>query len=162
MRYLGWLFPAFLILEVTSIVMVSQWLGIWTLALMALQFFTGIFLMRNLGFSSVLMAGETLRHNPQGLSVYQLMWPIRFIISAILLISPGFLSTAIAAGLMLPLKGGPKTNIGSEQAQQAYQQYRQRQQNHANAADGDIIDGDYSEVKPSGSRPSNDVPRIEP
>ncbi|AUZ05585.1 MULTISPECIES: FxsA family protein [Vitreoscilla] len=159
MRYLGWLFPAFLILEVVSIVMVSQWLGIWTLVLMALQFFTGIFLMRNLGFSSVLMAGETLRKNPQGLSVYQLMWPIRFIISAILLISPGFVSTAIAAGLMLPLKGGPKTNIGSEQAQQAYQQYRQRQNNHA---DGDIIDGDYSEVKPSPSRPSNDVPRIEP
>ena len=103
MRYLGWLFPAFFIAEIVSIVVLSQWLGGWTLVLMALQFFIGLFLLRNLGFSNVLVAGETLRNNKQGVSLYQLMWPIRFIVAGLLLLSPGFVSTVFAAGLMLPL-----------------------------------------------------------
>lgn len=151
MRYLGWLFPAFFVAEIVSIVLVSQWLGGWTLVLMAVQFFAGLFLMRNLGFSNVLVAGETLRNNRQGLSLYQLMWPIRFIVAALLLLSPGFVSTAIAAGLMLPLKGGPKTGISSEQAQQVFKQQRQHQRQQSGS---DIIEGEFNEVKP-------DYPRIE-
>ena len=154
MRYLGWLFPAFLILEVVSIVMVSQWLGIWTLALMALQFFGGLFLLRNLGFSNVLVASETLRNNKNGLSVYQLMWPVRFIIAGVLLLSPGFASTSVAAALMLPLKGGPKTGINSEHFQNVHQQAQSRRHNDAS---GDIIDGDFQEIKPEQPQ----YPRIE-
>ena len=154
MRYLGWLFPAFFIAEIVSIVLVSQWLGGWTLVLMALQFFAGLFLLRNLGFSNALVAGETLRNNKQGLSLYQLMWPIRFIIASLLLLSPGFVSTVFAAGLMLPLKAGPKTDITTKHTQQAYQQYKQQR----NRADGDIIEGDFNEVKPDIKR----VERIEP
>ena len=154
MRYLGWLFPAFFIAEIVSIVVLSQWLGGWTLVLMALQFFIGLFLLRNLGFSNVLVAGETLRNNKQGVSLYQLMWPIRFIVAGLLLLSPGFVSTVFAAGLMLPLKAGPKTGITAEHTQQAYQQYKQQR----NRADGDIIEGDFNEVKPDIKR----VERIEP
>ena len=147
MRYLGWLFPAFFIAEIISIVLMSQWLGGWTLVLMAVQFFLGVFLLRNVGFSKVLMAGETLRHNKQGLSLYQLMWPIRFILAGLMLLSPGFISTVFAAGLMLPLKGGPKTGISAAYTQQAYQQRRQQQ-----GQDGDIIEGDFNEVQPELKR----------
>ena len=83
MRYLGWLFPAFFIAEIISIVLVSQWLGGWTLVLMALQFFAGLFLLRNLGFSNVLVVGETLRNKQQGLSLYQLMWTWRALAAAV-------------------------------------------------------------------------------
>ena len=143
MRYLGWLFPAFFITEIVSIVLMSQWLGGWVLVLMALQFFAGLFLLRNLGFSNVLVAGETLRNNKQGLSVYQLMWPVRFIIAGVMLLSPGFVSSFIALLLMLPFKGGPKTGITAEHTKQAYQQYQQKRR-----ADGEVIEGDYHEVKP--------------
>lgn len=148
MRYLGWLFPAFFILEIVSIVLVSQWLGGWTLVLMALQFLAGLFLLRNLGFSNVLVAGETLRHNPKGVSVYQLMWPVRFIIAGVLLLSPGFASSLVSVLLMLPFKGGPKTGITAEHTKEAYKHYKQQKQNSGS----DIIEGEYQEVKPERPR----------
>ena len=154
MRYLGWLFPAFFIAEIISIVLVSQWLGGWTLVLMALQFFAGLFLLRNLGFSNVLVVGETLRNKQQGLSLYQLMWPIRFILAGLLLLSPGFVSTVFAAGLMLPIKAGPKTGITAAHTQQAYQAYKQQRKH----SDGDIIECEFDEVKPDIKR----AERIEP
>ncbi|MFC2417966.1 MAG: FxsA family protein, partial [Eikenella corrodens] len=106
MRYLGiWL----LLLagaEAASIVMVAERLGgMPTLLLMVLSFMVGMVMLRNLGFSSVMLAGS-LFNNQGEVSFYQLLWPLRYIVAALLLMSPGFVSTALALVLMLPIKGG--------------------------------------------------------
>ena len=58
-----------------------------------------------IGLAGVLLAGSTLRSG--GVSLYQLLWPIRYTVAGMLLMSPGFVSTLIAGILLLPIKGGP-------------------------------------------------------
>ncbi|OAM28412.1 MULTISPECIES: FxsA family protein [Eikenella] len=144
MRYLGiWL----LLLagaEAASIVMVAERLGgLPTLLLMILSFMAGLAMLRNLGFSSVMLAGS-LFHNQGELSFYQMLWPLRYIVAALLLMSPGFVSTLLACVLMLPIKGGPSA-VRPEQMGQGYRASGYR-------ADGDIIDGEFETVRPQEER----------
>ncbi len=140
MRYLGiWL----LLLagaEVASIVMVADRLGgLPTLLLMILSFMAGLAMLRNLGFSSVMLAGS-LFHNQGELSFYQLLWPLRYIVAALLLMSPGFVSTLLACVLMLPIKGGPSAVRPNQPGQRhGASGYR---------PDSDIIDGEFETVRP--------------
>ena len=78
MRYLGiWL----LLLagaEAASIVMVAERLGgMPTLLLMVLSFMAGMVMLRNLGFSSVMLAGSLFNSRGE-VSFYQLLWPLRY------------------------------------------------------------------------------------
>ncbi len=140
MRYFGFAFIALAILEVTSIVFMSQWIGGWfTLFLMIVQFFIGSWMMRNIGLSGVLLAGSVIRGDNKGVSIYQLMWPLRYVFAAVLLMSPGFASDIIAGVLLLPLKGpkGITNNVSG--------MYRQARQRSNPAKDeGDIIEGEFT------------------
>ena len=134
MRYLGiWL----LLLagaEAASIVMVAERLGgMPTLLLMVLSFMAGMVMLRNLGFSSVMLAGSLFNSRGE-VSFYQLLWPLRYIVAALLLMSPGFVSTALALLLMRPNQMG--------------QNYR----SSGYGADGDIIDGEFETVRPQEER----------
>ena len=144
MRYLGiWL----LLLagaEAASIVMVADRLGgLPTLLLMVLSFMAGMVMLRNLGFSSVMLAGS-LFNNRGEVSFYQLLWPLRYIVAALRLMSPGFVSTVLALVLLLPIKGGPAAvrpnQTGQDYCASGYQ------------ADGDIIDGEFETVRPQEER----------
>ncbi|MDU1347519.1 MAG: FxsA family protein, partial [Eikenella corrodens] len=75
---------------------------------------------------------------------YQLLWPLRYIVAALLLMSPGFVSTALALVLMLPIKGGP----AAVRPNQMGQNYR----SSGYGADGDIIDGEFETVRPQEGR----------
>ena len=76
MQYFGIGFLVLLFLEIMSIVWVADWLGGGvTLFLMIASFALGLFMLRRIGLAGVLLAGSTLRSG--GVSLYQLLWPIR-------------------------------------------------------------------------------------
>ena len=135
MQFLGIGFLVFIFLEIMSIVWVADWLGgMPTLALMIVSFIIGVFMLRRFGMSGVLLAASAARSGGE-VSAYQLLWPIRYALAALMLMSPGFASSIVAFILMLPIKGKPIVNM----------------QNHApfgstppSRYDSDIIEGDYT------------------
>ena len=142
MRYLGVWLLLLVGAEAASIVMVAERLGgMPTLLLMVLSFMAGMVMLRNLGFSSVMLAGSLFNSRGE-VSFYQLLWPLRYIVAALLLMSPGFVSTALA--LMLPIKGGP----AAVRPNQMGQNYR----SSGYGTDGDIIDGEFETVRPQEER----------
>ena len=97
MRYIRWLFLIVAILEVISIIIVSHYIGGgWTLFLMVVSVFFGLSMLRNTGISGLFVALATINSGSK-ISLYQLLWPLRFIFAALLLISPGFFSDFSAA-----------------------------------------------------------------
>lgn len=120
-------FVAYLLAEVFSIVWVASALGFWaTLLLMLISFFMGSAMLRNMGASATLLSLAVLRSKNENVSFYQLLWPARYAIAAILLILPGFIGTLIAVILLLPFKGKPLAN--NENMEQ-------------------VIDGEFTEIK---------------
>lgn len=140
MRFFGIGFLVLIFLEIMSIVWVADWLGGGlTLLLMIASFFAGIFMLRNTGLSGILMAGATIRSGGD-VSLYQLLWPIRYTVAAVLLMSPGFVSLLIALILLLPIKGKPIAQMNGTvftNTQNPFQRPRR-------SDDEDIIEGEYT------------------
>lgn len=137
MPYFGLALLALLLAEVASIVLMADWLGgLPTLLLMALSFAAGLLMLRNLGFSSVMLAGSLFGRQGK-VSFYQLLWPLRYIVAALMLMSPGFASTVVALVLLLPIKGGPA----------AVQTGRGFNRRFGHQPD-DVIEGDFQTVRP--------------
>lgn len=137
MPYLGFSLLALLLAEVASIVLMADYLGgLPTLLLMAVSFAAGLLMLRNLGFSSVMLAGSLFSQQGK-VSFYQLLWPVRYIVAALMLMSPGFASTLLALVLLLPLKGGP----AAVQTGRGFGRRFGRQ-------DDDVIEGDFHTVRP--------------
>lgn len=151
MRFFGIGFLIFLFFEIFSIVWVADWLGAgWTLFLMIGSFLLGCFMLRRMGISGVLVAVAAARSGNE-VSLYQLLWPIRYAVSAILLMSPGFVSMLLAIGLMLPIKGKAlgacSVNVGGSFTRQTQRQ------------DDDVIEGEYTVTRPH--RSNADTRRLE-
>lgn len=136
MQYFGIGFLVLIFLEIMSIVWVADWLGGgWTLFVMALSFISGIFMLRYTGISGLLLAGAAVRSG-QNISLYQMLWPIRYTAAAVFLLSPGFISTAVALLLLIPFKGNAA--VSSTQSFQSRQTYSSAKD------DEDIIEGEYT------------------
>ncbi|WP_371751061.1 FxsA family protein [Snodgrassella alvi] len=132
MRYIGWALPILAVLEVLSIILVSNLIGGgWTLLIILLSIVCGIFMLRNIGMSGLFLAMATIRTG-NNVSLYQLLWPVRYIFASIMLISPGFVSDIFAALLLLPISG--KSLTGTTQS---FSRSTQPEQ-------GDIIEGEYT------------------
>lgn len=144
MRYFGLILLFLAAGEVASIVLAADWLGgVPTLLLMLLSFGGGLLMLRHIGFSSVLLAGSLFGGRSGGTSLYQLLWPLRYVLAAILLMSPGFVSTLLALGLMLPIKAGPEAvRMGRDFGRRG--------------GAGDVIDGDFQTVRPDGTEAGAD------
>ncbi|HHX2522798.1 TPA: FxsA family protein [Neisseria subflava] len=141
MQYFGIGFLVLIFLEIMSIVWVADWLGGgWTLFLMALSFISGIFMLRYTGISGLLLAGAAVRSG-QNISLYQMLWPIRYTAVAVFLLSPGFISTAVALLLLIPFKGNAA--VSSTQSFQSRQTYSSAKD------DEDIIEGEYTVTRTS-------------
>ena len=141
MKYFGIGFLVLIFLEIMSIVWVADWIGGgWTLFVMALSFISGIFMLRHTGISGLLLAGAAVRSG-QNISLYQMLWPIRYTAAAVFLLSPGFISTAVALLLLIPFKGN---------ATASSTQYFQSRQTYSSAKeDEDIIEGEYTVTRTS-------------
>ena len=132
------LFFGYLVAELCSIIFLAQAVGAgWTILILIASFFLGLFMLRNIGFSKVLILGSLWNSNNNP-SLYQVLWPVRFILAAVFLMIPGLVSDLFALLLMLPFKG-PKL------AQNTFY-YNNQQQQQKYESDGDVIEGEYSEV----------------
>ena len=141
MQYFGIGFLVLIFLEIMSIVWVADWLGGgWTLFVMALSFISGIFMLRHTGISGLLLAGAAVRSG-QNISLYQMLWPIRYTAAAVFLLSPGFISTAVALLLLIPFKSNAA--VSSTQSCQSRQTYSSAKDNE------DIIEGEYTVTRTS-------------
>ncbi|MCP1659515.1 FxsA family protein [Neisseria perflava] len=141
MQFFGIGFLVLLFLEIMSIVWVADWLGGGlTLLLMIVSFISGVLMLRHTGMSGILLAGAAVRSG-QNISLYQMLWPIRYAVAALLFISPGFISTVIALILLLPIKGTPVADMGgsvfSSDTQNPFGRTTRQD-------DGDIIEGEYT------------------
>lgn len=146
MRFFGIGFLVLLFLEIMSIVWVADWLGGGiTLALMVLSFAAGVMMLRHTGLSGVLLAGAAMKNGGE-ISLYQMLWPIRYAVAALLLMSPGFVSLVIALVLLLPIKGKPIAQMNTmdgtfDNAGNPF--------HRAPGGSGDIIEGEYTVTTPS-------------
>lgn len=141
MQYFGIGFLVLIFLEIMSIVWVANWIGGgWTLFVMALSFISGIFMLRHTGISGLLLAGAAVRSG-QNISLYQMLWPIRYTAAAVFLLSPGFISTAVALLLLIPFRGN--ATASSTQSFQSRQTYSSAKE------DEDIIEGEYTVTRTS-------------
>ncbi|MDO4997831.1 MAG: FxsA family protein [Neisseria sp.] len=142
MQILGIGFLVLLFVEIISIVVVAGWVGGGlTLVLMIASAVLGVFMLRRMGLSGVMLAMTSMKNQGQ-LSLYELLLPIRYAVAAILLISPGFVSTVLAVILLLPFKGKPITQQQQGQSFQGFSGFGYTQQNAKQ--NDDIIEGEFT------------------
>lgn len=136
MKYFGVGILVFIILEISSIVFFTDAIGgfavfLWLIA----SVFLGMFMLRTVGFSGVLLLGEVWRSGGN-VSWYQALWPVRYIVAALLLICPGMFSDFLALILILPFKGPA---IGPDNFTFGRQETRN--------PNDDVIEGEFEEVQ---------------
>lgn len=154
MRFFGIGFLVLLFLEIMSIVWVADWLGGgWALFLMVTGFVVGVLMLRHTGMSGILLAGAAMRSGGK-VSVYQMLWPIRYTVAAVCLISPGFISSVLALLLLLPFKGAAVLqSVGSEHFFNMNQSGAKKDTPY----DDDIIEGEYTVAEPDGDKHRNAI-----
>lgn len=158
MRFLGLFILIFLGLEIFSIVWLAGKIGgLFTFLLIVLSFLAGSFVLRNSGFSRVMVLGEVMRSG--GISLYQLLWPIRLPLAGVLLMSPGFISSFFALLLLIPFKGKPLSESEKFSSQFQgfnHQQHHYSSQQKGNHHDDDVIEGEFTvkegQVRTSATR----------
>lgn len=131
MQFLGIFFLIVFVLEILSIIFVMKLIGgLATVGLMILMMMLGSFLMRNnVHVVKVILASEFLRNG--GVSLYELLLPIRVPVAGFLFLLPGFLSDILALLLLIPFKSKPV-------AQSPFYQ-----SNYQSNNDDDVIEGDF-------------------
>ncbi len=144
----GWVF---IILEIVSIVMMTSAIGGWsTILWMLFTFMAGVMMLRHFGRINMALMNAGLRNGEPG-SFMTAIWPIRFALAAMLLMSPGIFSDVLAVVIMLPIwrVGGrfAASATGSQTGGDAFYTRRER-----DGGDSDIIEGEYHEVSPQPPR----------
>lgn len=143
MRFFGGILLAFMVLEVISVVLMADWLGGGlTLLLLLAGFIGGALMLRHVGLAGMAVMGTTLRQGNH-VSLYRLLWPIRYGVAALLLMSPGFVSDVFTLLLLFPFHGA---SVGAADEGHSFQRQNGdfcRYSRHQNP-DDDIIEGDYA------------------
>lgn len=139
MQFIGIFFLIAFVLEILSIVLMTNLIGGWaTLGLMILAMMFGSFLMRNnANVAKVILAGGFLKNG--SVSMYELLLPIRVPVAGLMFLLPGFLSDILGILLLIPFKGKPVA-----QANQTHFYQQTYSGSHANRHnDDDVIEGDF-------------------
>ena len=112
MRAILLLILAYPFLEVASLIYMADKLGggfvlFWVLA----SALIGIVMLRNQRMASLLTLGA-LFSQKGNISIYSLLWPLRYLLAGVLFLIPGVISDILAVILLLPLSGpGPKVRM---------------------------------------------------
>ena len=109
--------------------------GLAVFLLVLLSSMLGLWMLRNQKLGALLTLGSLMRQGEK-VSLYSLLWPLRYALAGLLFLLPGLLSDALAVLLLLPIKGpeiqmptgGPRPAPGPA------------------AGPGDVIEGEYSRV----------------
>ncbi|MBR2251970.1 MAG: FxsA family protein [Neisseriaceae bacterium] len=144
---MNYLLIAALVAEILSIVLVASSVGgLATLALMLLFFAVGVLMFRYIGFATALFSLSVF-HQGSFKSMYQAMYPMRYAFAAGCFMLPGFFSDLVGLLLLIPFGGRVKN-----QENQQYNPFEKFSFGHQqNSQDGNIIDGEFSEVTPKES-----------
>lgn len=100
----------------------------------------GVLMLRNKRIGQLITLGALLNQK-NDISIYGLLWPIRYSLAGVLFILPGIISTIAAVLLLLPIKG-PTVNA---------QQYSFKHEDSGFNEDGSIIDGEYTQENSADS-----------
>lgn len=124
------------LLEIATLVTLAHHLGGGVVFLLVVaSSLLGIWMLRNQKLGALLTLSSVLRQGQQ-VSLYSLLWPLRYALSGLLFAIPGILSDLLAILLLLPFKGPSLKNVTSP----------------TGMAD-DVIEGEFSRVEPKGNDP---------
>jgi UPF0716 protein FxsA len=126
------LFP---VIEILLLVSLASHIGLMaTLLYLIASALLGSWMLRNQELGALLTLGSVMRQGRR-VSIYSLLWPIRYAFAGVLFIIPGILSEIAGILLLLPLKG-PEVRSTSSQAQ---------------SQDNDVIEGEFRRVDDAAS-----------
>jgi len=118
------------LLEIATLVALADHFGGGTVLLIVLaSSLLGVWMLRNQKLGALLTLSSVLRQGGQ-VSLYSLLWPLRYALSGLLFAIPGIISDLLAILLLLPFKG-PALKVPVA--------------GHGNSPD-DVIEGEYSRV----------------
>lgn len=128
------LFP---VIEILLLVSLASHIGLMaTLLYLLLSAILGSWMLRNQKVGALLTLGSLMRQGG-GISIYSLLWPLRYSLAGVLFIIPGVLSEIAAILLLLPLKG-PQWQMPTGQP--------------TRPVDDDIIEGEFHRVAEPSSQ----------
>ncbi|OHX13617.1 FxsA family protein [Chromobacterium sphagni] len=111
--------------------------GLAVFLLVLLSSMLGLWMLRNQKLGALLTLGSVMRQD-ENVSLYSLLWPLRYALAGVLFLLPGLLSDALAVLLLLPIKGpGIKMQTGPRPGPSAA---------NPPPGAGDVIEGEYSRV----------------
>jgi UPF0716 protein FxsA len=96
MRRFAWIVLAFPVIELIGLVLLAGRIGgLATLLWLVASALVGMWILRNQRLGLLLTAWGALNQGGQ-MSLYQMLWPLRFLLAGVLLIFPGVISDIIA------------------------------------------------------------------
>ncbi|OWY40813.1 membrane protein FxsA [Xenophilus sp. AP218F] len=128
--------------EIAALVALADHIGgMATLLLVVCSSLLGMWMLRNQKLGALLTLGSLMRQGDR-VSVYSLLWPLRYALAGVFFLVPGVISDLFAVLLLLPFKG-PEIAVNRGPAAPGH------------AAGDDVIEGEYSRVDdaaPPGNR----------
>ncbi|MBP9609440.1 MAG: membrane protein FxsA [Laribacter sp.] len=104
MRIFLLLLLAFPFVELALLISLADWIGAGGVFLyLVLSALLGIVMLRNQKLGALLTLFSVMREGRA--SVWQLMWPLRYLLAGALFVLPGIISEVAAVLLLLPFKG---------------------------------------------------------
>jgi len=105
MRIVLFILMLFPVIEISLLVLLASHIGLgMTLLYLAASAMLGIWMLKNQKLAALLTIGSLMRQR-EGISIYSLLWPLRYSLAGVLFIIPGILSEVAGILLLLPLKG---------------------------------------------------------
>lgn len=135
MKYLLLILLAIPFLDLALLVVLTAKYGLWMMAWVSVSALIGIGMLRNQKLGALMSLAGLLRDGQT--SVWQLLWPVRFILAGVLFVWPGVLTDLLAVLLLLPFKG-PALAVRQPFAPGAA---------GSGPADDGAIDGEYTRVE---------------
>ena len=112
MRIFLLLLLAFPFVELALLISLADWIGAGGVFLyLVLSALLGIVMLRNQKLGALLTLFSVMREGRA--SVWQLMWPLRYLLAGALFVLPGILSEVAAVLLLLPFKGPALGSAGT-------------------------------------------------
>ncbi|TDR80347.1 FxsA family protein [Paludibacterium purpuratum] len=129
------------VIEILLLASLASHIGLFaTLLYLLLSALLGSWMLRHQKVGALLTLGSLLR-NGEGISIYSLLWPLRYSLAGVLFIIPGVLSEIVGIVLLLPLKG-PRVNLGAKPT--------------AHPMDEEVIEGEFQRVDTPSERLEHD------
>ncbi|WP_434630903.1 FxsA family protein [Chromobacterium sp. CV08] len=120
--------------EIAALVALADHIGgLAVFLLVVLSSMLGLWMLRHQKLGALLTLGSMMRQGDK-VSLYSLLWPLRYALAGVLFLLPGLLSDLAAILLLLPLKG-PDIQLRTAPPAPG-----------GGTASGDVIEGEYNRV----------------